>query len=75
MPSAPGIRQSITATSYSYQRQLVDGVVAAVHGVHVVAGVAQAEDEDLAQALVVLGHQDPHAVSLRCRAAAPRRLG
>ncbi len=60
MPSAPGIRQSMIATSYSYQRELVDGVVAALDRVDVVAAVAQAERDDLLESRVVFGDEDAH---------------
>ena len=42
--------------------ELVDRVVAAFHGVDVVALVFETEDEDVAQAGVVFGDQDAHLV-------------
>ena len=40
--------------------ELVDRVVAALHGVDLVALVLEAQHEDVAQAGVVLGHEDAH---------------
>ena len=60
MPSAPGIRQSMIATSYSYQRELVDRVVAPLDGVDVVAALAQPERDEVPQPGVVFGYEDPH---------------
>ena len=48
------------ATSYSYQLELVDRVVAPLDGVDLVALVLEAQHEDVAQPGVVLGHEDAH---------------
>ena len=55
--------------------QLVDRVVAAVHGVHVVAGVAQPQDEDLLEAAVVLGDEDAHGSGPAARLGGGAALG
>ena len=44
--------------------ELVDGVIATLDGVHLVAGIGKSEHEDLAQARVVLGDQHSHRLRL-----------
>ncbi len=52
------------ATSYSYQRQLIDGVVAALDRIDLVAALLQTQHDHLAQAGIVFGNKYSHRQKL-----------